>query len=79
MTLYARWSEITYTITYNLYQTPVTSAPSDEQKCYTVNKGNYNLYNPVINNYVFLGWYDDNGVEYKNIPIGTTGNIVLNA
>lgn len=79
LTLYARWSEITYTITYNLYQTPVTSAPSDEQKCYTVNKGNYNLYNPVINNYVFLGWYDDNGVEYKNIPIGTTGNIVLNA
>lgn len=79
LTLYARWSEITYTITYNLYQTPVTSAPSDEQKCYTVNKGNYNLYDPIINNYVFLGWYDDNGVEYKNIPIGTTGNIVLNA
>ena len=79
LTLYARWSEITYTITYNLYQTPVTSAPSDEQKCYTVNKGNYNLYDPVINNYVFLGWYDDNGVEYKTIPIGTTGNIVLNA
>ena len=79
LTLYARWSEITYTITYNLYQTPVTSAPSTEQKCYTVNKGNYNLYDPVINNYVFLGWYDDNGVEYKTIPIGTTGNIVLNA
>lgn len=79
LTLYARWSENVYTITYNLYQTPVTSAPTDEQKSYTVNRGNYNLYNPVINNYIFLGWYDENGVEYKTIPIGTTGHVVLNA
>ena len=78
LTLYARWSEIVYTITYNLYQTPVASVPTAEQKCYTVSKGNYNLYSPVINNYIFLGWYDENGVQYKTVPIGTTGNIVLN-
>ena len=79
VTLYAHWKEIPYKITYNLYQTPVTSSPSAEQLEYTVNKGNYNLYNPEINNYKFLGWYDDNGVEYKNIPVGTTGNITLHA
>lgn len=79
LTLYARWNVLTYDITYDLYQTPVTSSPTAEQQHYTVNKGNYNLYYPEINNYKFLGWYDDNGVEYKNIPIGTTGHIVLHA
>ena len=79
VTLYAHWKENSYKITYNLYQTPITSAPTDEQKTYTVSKGNSNLYNPEINNYIFLGWYDNNGVEYKTIPVGTTGNIVLNA
>lgn len=79
VTVYAHWKENPYTITYNLYQTPVTSAPTDEQKTYTVSKGNSNLYNPEINNYKFLGWYDANGTEYKTIPVGTTGNIVLNA
>lgn len=79
ITLYAHWKENDYEITYNLYQTPITSAPTDEQKTYTVSKGNSNLYNPEINNYIFLGWYDNNGVEYKTIPVGTTGNIVLNA
>lgn len=79
ITLYAHWKENNYKITYNLYQTPITSAPTDEQKTYTVSKGNSNLYNPEINNYIFLGWYDNNGVEYKTIPVGTTGNIVLNA
>ena len=68
-----------YDITYNLYQTPVTSAPSSAHQHYTVSKGNSNLYNPEINNYKFLGWYDNDGTEYKTIPIGTTGNITLNA
>lgn len=79
VTLYAHWRENTYTITYNLYQTPVTSSASAEQKVYTVSRGNSNLYNPQINNYIFLGWYDDAGKEYKTVPVGTTGNITLNA
>lgn len=79
VTLYAHWREDEYTITYNLYQTPVTSSASAEQKTYTVSRGNSNLYNPQINNYIFLGWYDNDGVEYKTVPIGTTGNITLNA
>lgn len=77
--LYAHVTENEYEITYNLYQTPVTSAPTEKQTHYTVSKGNANLYNPDINNYKFLGWYDDNAVEYKTIPVGTTGNITLNA
>lgn len=76
--LFAHVTEIVYDITYNTYQTPVTSKPTEAQLHYTVSKGNSNLYNPEINNYKFLGWYDNNGVEYKTIPIGTTGNIVLN-
>lgn len=77
--VYAHVTETVYDITYNMYQTPVTSTPGDKQQHYTVSKGNSNLYNPEINNYKFLGWYDNNGVEYKTIPIGTTGNITLNA
>ena len=77
--LYAHVTEMVYDITYNMYQTPVSSAPTERQLHYTVSKGNSNLYNPEINNYKFLGWYDNNGVEYKTIPIGTTGNITLNA
>lgn len=77
--LYAHVTENEYEITYNLYQTPVTSSPTEKQTHYTVSKGNSNLYNPDINNYKFLGWYDDNGVEYKTIPVGTTGDITLNA
>ena len=77
--LYAHVKENEYSITYNLYQTPVTSSPTDSQMKYKVSKGNANLYTPTINNYKFLGWYDDNGVEYKTIPVGTTGNITLNA
>lgn len=77
--LYAHWTEQVYDITYNVYNIPVTISPTVEQAHYTVSKGNYNLVNPEINNYKFLGWYDNKGVEYRTIPVGTTGDIVLNA
>ena len=77
--LYAHLEETNYDITYNTYQTPVSSSPTEKQLHYTVSKGNANLYDPKINNYKFLGWYDGNGIEYKTIPIGTTENITLNA
>lgn len=79
VTVYAHVTENVYDITYNLYQTPVGKPASEAQLHYTVSKGNANLYNPEINNYKFLGWYDNNGVEYKTIPVGTTGHITLNA
>ena len=76
--LFAHVTENEYDITYNLYQVPVTSTPTEKQLHYKASQGNSDLYTPEINNYIFLGWYDDNGVEYKNIPIGTTGHIKLN-
>lgn len=75
--LYAHVTEIEYNITYNLYQTPIDSAPTEKQQKYTVSKGNSNLYDPRLKNYIFLGWFDENGTEYKTIPIGTTGDITL--
>ena len=77
--LYAHITETVYDITYNMYQIPVSSSPDYDQLHYTVSKGNENLYSPEINNYIFLGWYDNSGVEYKTIPTGTTGHITLNA
>ena len=75
--LYAHVTEIENNITYNLYQTPIDSAPTEKQQKYTVSKGNSNLYDPRLKNYIFLGWFDENGTEYKTIPIGTTGDITL--
>ena len=77
--LYAHVTENIYDITYNLYQVPVTSSPSEKQLHYKVSQGNSNLYTPDINNYIFLGWYDNEGVAYKTIPIGSVGHISLNA
>lgn len=79
LTLYARWQEITYDITYKLYQTPLGEITNNRYLHYTVNKGLQDLPNPTLYNYVFLGWYMDNGAEVKSIPVGTTGDIVLNA
>ena len=75
--LYAHVTEIEYNITYNLYQTPIDSAPTEKQQKYTVSKGNSNSDDPRLKNYIFLGWFDENGTEYKTIPIGTTGDITL--
>ena len=36
ITVYAHWEEVVYDITYNLYQTPVTSSPTTEQTHFTV-------------------------------------------
>lgn len=77
--LYARWSEITYNITYRVYLSPVGAITEDRYLHYTVSKGLQDLPNPTINNYEFLGWYKDDGTEVTRIPVGTTGDIVLNA
>lgn len=79
MTLYAHWQEITYNVTYKLYQTPLGEISNQKFLHYTVSKGLLDLPNPTINNYVFLGWYTDDGDEVTKLPVGTTGNITLNA
>lgn len=77
--LYARWSEESYKVTYKLYQTPLADSIDEKYCSYTISKGLTDLPNPKINNYVFLGWYTNDGVEVTDIPIGTSGDIVLNA
>lgn len=79
LVLYAHMTPITYNITYNLYQTPVEPITGDEYKTYTVDKGNYNLPNPDVYNYIFLGWYTKDGTEVTQIPVGTTGDMTLYA
>ena len=77
--LYGHWSLIPYDVTYKLYQTPLAPISNERYLHYTVDKGLVDLPNPTINNYVFLGWYTDDGVEVTKIDIGTTGDITLNA
>lgn len=78
VTLYAYMEAHVYTVTYRLYRTPVEPI-ADTYKSYTVDKGLIDLPNPDIYNYVFLGWYLDDGTEVTQIPTGTTGDITLNA
>ena len=77
--LYAHWSEIEYTVTYSLYQTPLKDSIDEKYKKYTVSKGLPDLPNPELYNYVFLGWYTDEGEVMDEIPVGKTGNLKLNA
>ena len=77
--LYAHWTEDVYNITYNIYQTPIQPI-GNEYKSYKVSEGlTSGLPNPEIYNYVFLGWYTEDGKEITKIPAGTTGDIELNA
>lgn len=78
-TLYGIWSEKTYSITYKLYKTPLADSIDGKYCSYSISKGLADLPNPTINNYVFLGWYTNDGVEITEIPIGTSGDLVLNA
>lgn len=79
VTLYARWREIVYNVTYRVYLTPVAPVTEDRYIHYTVSQGLPDLPNPTINNYEFIGWYTDEGAEVTRLPVGTTGNLVLNA
>lgn len=77
--LYAHWSEIVYNVTYKLYQTPVDPIKDEEFLHYTVSKGLPDLPNPELYNYVFLGWYTEDGNAVDSIPVGTTEDLTLNA
>lgn len=77
--LYAHWQEIKYTVTYKLYQTPLGAITDEKYLSYTVSKGLVDLPNPELYNYVFLGWYTDEGTEVTSIPAGSTEDKTLNA
>ena len=74
ITLYARWSKIVYTISFD------NSALMDDNtsKTYTVDTGTI-LPTPSVDRYVFLGWTDDDDHVVSRITAGTTGDIILHA
>lgn len=73
--LYAHWEKITYTVQF---KSDVFIEKSSDT--YTVDMG-LTLPTPSLSNYVFVGWTDEEGNLYnsKKIPVGTTGNITLQA
>lgn len=73
--LYAYWEKIPYKVQYK------SSLFVDRaQDTYTVDTGLV-LPTPKLSNYTFTGWADENGKLYDKtmIPVGTTGNMVLEA
>lgn len=72
ITLYAHWSKVEYTVTFN---SPLAETSS---KTYTVDTG-ATLTNPSYYGYSFVGWSDAYGNLVADIPAGTTGNITLTA
>ncbi len=71
--LYAYWSKIEYTVQYK------SSLFVDRaQDTYTVDTGLV-LPTPKLSNYSFVGWSDESGKLLKGtaIPVGTTGNLIL--
>ena len=69
--LYAHWTKVTYTITFDSPDVPVDSIT------YTVDTG-ATLVNPSHFGYTFVGWSMD-GKIMSSIPVGTIGNITLHA
>ena len=78
--LYAVWSIIDYTITYNL-NSGTNNAANPE--IYTVKSQGINLGDPTrAGGYVFEGWYDNEnftGNKVTQIEAGATGNLTLYA
>lgn len=70
--LYAKWTKITYKVTYDSPDYPI--AP----ETYTVDTG-VTLTNPSHFGYTFVGWSNDDGFIVSRIKPGTVGNITLHA
>jgi uncharacterized repeat protein (TIGR02543 family) len=71
--LYAQWSIVTYTISYDLKEGTVTGNPAS----YNVTTNTITLNNPTRTGYVFLGWTGSNGTTPQmtvTIAQGSTGN-----
>lgn len=77
-TLYAKWSVITYSITYHLNGgTNYETAPAS----YTVDSETIDFGTPQKTGYTFAGWYtaDEGGEQVTQIATGSTGNKTLYA
>lgn len=79
--LYAHWVADRYTLTYKTYKNlPMPTEKGDvttESKRFTVFEGVPNLWDPDVKDYVFLGWYQDDGTEATEVPVGTAEDVTL--
>jgi len=64
ITIYAQWTPITYTITYNLNDGTVEPA---NPTSYTIETENFTLNNPTKTGYTFAGWTGTNGATPQTI------------
>lgn len=75
-TLYAKWTAITYTITYHLNGGTYNEGESNPPT-YTIDTATFTLVDPVYENHRFMGWYDNpeyTGTRIYSIPKCTTGD-----
>lgn len=78
-TFYARWSLITYSISYELNGGSQTGV---WRTSYNVTSKTYTLHEPIRDGYYFRGWFED--ADFAGYPVtkiykGYTGNITLYA
>ncbi|WP_180326539.1 InlB B-repeat-containing protein [Raoultibacter phocaeensis] len=73
VTLYAKWTPVTYTIEYDLGDGTATGNPG----AYTIESAAIALKAPTRANHVFVGWTGSNGTTPQTsvtIPAGSTGD-----
>ena len=79
VTLYAKWTPVSYSITYNLNDgTNAATNPAS----YTIETENITLAEPTKEGFTFGGWYTDSsfsGTKQTSIEKGSTGNKVYYA
>ncbi|MBQ3425642.1 MAG: leucine-rich repeat protein [Clostridia bacterium] len=71
-TLYAHWEKVSFTV-----QLACDMLPQSDLY-YTTNQGKV-LPKPTVDKYTFVGWSDEDGNMWDNIPKGTTGDFTLYA
>lgn len=79
--LYAHWIADKYTLTYKTYKNlPMPTSQGDAttvSTSFTVFEGVQNLWDPDVKDYIFLGWYRDDGTEAFDVPVGTAEDVTL--
>ena len=78
ITLHAKWTADTYTITYNLYE---GENNADNPTSYNIETRTITLFSPTKTGYTFGGWYTDEAFTNAKTQIakGSTGDITLHA
>ncbi len=75
-TLYAKWTAVIYTVTYNL---DGGTNHADNPANYTVETAAVTLQNPTKTGYSFVGWENESGNPVTVIAGGSAGDIALYA